>query len=149
MRKKYRIVIYCRTASQDDRGNTLEKQSARLHGLARLSNMTIVGEVFECGNGIARQRPGWNKALEIAAEKGANAIFVTDYSRIAHDWDTMIDAMLDAFDRGLEFITADDEQPFYLFINTLMWLERWNSVKQVLPITGAQNLAAASAPCVE
>ena len=149
MRKKYRIVICCRTASQDDRGNTLEKQSARLRGLARLSNMTIVGEVFEYGNGIARQRPGWNKALEIAAEKGANAIFVTDYSRIAHDWDTMLGAVLDAFDRGLEFITADDEQPFYLFINTLMWLERWNSVKQVLPIMGANNLAAASAPCVE
>ena len=70
------------------RSTVLEKQSARLRGLARLSNMTIVGEVFECGNGIARQRPGWNKALEIAAEKGANAIFVTDYSRIAHDWDT-------------------------------------------------------------
>lgn len=149
MRKKYRIVICCRTASQDDRGNTLEKQSARLRGLARLSNMTIVGEVFEYGNGIARQRPGWNKALEIAAEKGANAIFVTDYSRIAHDWDTMIGAVLDAFDRGLEFITADDEQPFYLFINTLMWLERWNSVKQVLPVTGARNLATASIPCVE
>lgn len=84
MRKKYRVVIYCRTASQDDSGNTLEKQSARLRGLARLSNMTIVGEVFECGNGIARQRPGWNKALEIAAEKGANAIFVTDYSRMGY-----------------------------------------------------------------
>ena len=82
MRKKYRAVIYCRAASQDDSGNTLEKQSARLRGLAKLSNITVVGEVFEYGNGIARQRPGWNKALEIAAEKEANAIFVTDYSRI-------------------------------------------------------------------
>lgn len=135
MRKKYRAVIYCHAVSQDDSGNTLEKQSARLRGLAKLSNITVVGEVFEYGNGIARQRPGWNKALEIAAEKDANAIFVTDYSRIAHDWDIMIDAVLDAFDRGLEFITADKEQPFYLFINTWMWLECWSTIKQVWPST--------------
>ena len=135
MRKKYRAVIYCHAASQDDSGNTLEKQSARLRGLAKLSNITVVGEVFEYGNGIARQRPGWNKALEIAAEKDANAIFVTDYSRIARGWDIMIDAVLDAFDRGLEFITADKEQPFYLFINTWMWLERWSTIKQVWPST--------------
>ena len=128
MMKKYRAVIYCRASLQDDDGSTLEKQSARLRGLADLSGMTIVGEVYEYGNGIARQRPGWNKALQIAEDKGANAIFVTDYSRIAHDWDTMIDAVLDAFDRGLEFITADDEQPFYLFINTWMWLERWKKI---------------------
>ena len=135
MRKKYRAVIYCHAVSQDDSGNTLEKQSARLRGLAKLSNITVVGEVFEYGNGIARQRPGWNNALEIAAEKDAYAIFVTDYSRIAHDWDIMIDAVLDAFDRGLEFITADKEQPFYLFINTWMWLERWSTIKQVWPST--------------
>ena len=128
MRKKYRAVIYCRAASQDDSGNTLEKQSARLRGLARLSNITVVGEVFEYGNGIARQRPGWNKALEIAAEKGANAIFVTNYSRIARGWEAMSEAAVDAFNRGLEFITADDEQPFYLFINTWMWLERWKEI---------------------
>ena len=135
MKEKKRVVIYCRTATNDDRDNSLEKQSARLRGLADrlrgladLSGMTIVGEVYEYGNGIARQRPGWNKALQIAEDKGANAIFVTDYSRIAHDWDTMIDAVLDAFDRGLEFITADDEQPFYLFINTWMWLERWKKI---------------------
>ena len=128
MKEKKRVVIYCRTAANDDRDNSLEKQCARLRGLADLSGMTIVGEVYEYGNGIARQRPGWNKALQIAEDKGANAIFVTDYSRIAHDWDTMIDAVLDAFDRGLEFITADDEQPFYLFINTWMWLERWKKI---------------------
>lgn len=128
MRKKYRAVIYCRAASQDDSGNTLEKQSARLRGLAKLSNITVVGEVFEYGNGIARQRPGWNKALEIAAEKGANAIFVTNYSRIARGWEAMSEAAVDAFNRGLEFITADDEQPFYLFINTWMWLERWKEI---------------------
>ena len=128
MRKKYRAVIYCHAASQDDSGNTLEKQSARLRGLAKLSNITVVGEVFEYGNGIARQRPGWNKALEIAAEKGANAIFVTNYSRIARGWEAMSEAAVDAFNRGLEFITADDEQPFYLFINTWMWLERWKEI---------------------
>lgn len=139
MRKKYRAVIYCRETPQDDSGNTLEKQSTRLRGLAKLSNITVVGEVFEYGNGIARQRPGWNKALQIAEEKDANAIFVTDYSRIAHDWDTMIDAVLDAFNRGLEFITADDEQPFYLFINTWMWLERWSTVKQVWPVEDIQS----------
>ena len=128
MRKKYRAVIYCRAASQDDSGNTLEKQSARLRGLAKLSNITVVGEVFEYGNGIARQRPGWNKALEIAAEKGANAIFVTNYSRIARGWEAMSEAAVDAFNRGLEFITADDERPFYLFINTWMWRELWKEI---------------------
>ncbi len=128
MKEKKRVVIYCRTATNDGSDNSLEKQSARLRGLAELSGMAIVGEIYEYGNGIARQRPGWNKALQIAEDKGANAIFVTDYSRIAHDRDTMIDAVLDAFDRGLEFITADDEQPFYLFINTWMWLKRWKKI---------------------
>ena len=128
MMKKYRAVIYCRASLQDDDGSTLEKQSARLRGLAELSNMAVVGEVFEYGNGIASQRPGWNMALQTAEEKGANAIFVTNYSRIARGWEAMSEAAVDAFNRGLEFITADDEQPFYLFINTWMWLERWKEI---------------------
>ena len=128
MRKKYRAVIYCRAASQDDSDNTLEKQSARLRGLAELSNMAVVGKVFEYGNGIASQRPGWNMVLQTAEEKGANAIFVTDYSRIARGREAMSEAAVDAFNRGLEFITADNEQPFYLFINTWMWLERWKEI---------------------
>ena len=128
MKKKKRVVIYCRAALQDDDGNTLEKQSARLRALAELSNMTVVGEVFEYGNGIASQRPGWNIALRTAMEKGANAIFVTDYSRIARGWEAMSEAAVDAFNRGLEFIAADDEQSFYLFINTWMWLERWKEI---------------------
>lgn len=128
MMKKYRAVIYCRASLQDDDGSTLEKQSARLRGLAELSNMAVVGEVFEYGNGIASQRPGWNMALQTAEEKGASAVFVTNYSRIARSWEAMSEAAVDAFNRGLEFITADDEQPFYLFINTWMWLERWKEI---------------------
>ena len=128
MKKKKRVVIYCRAELQDVDGNTLEKQSARLRGLAELSNMAVVGEVFEYGNGIASQRPGWNIALRTAMEKGANAIFVTDYSRIARGWEAVSEAAVDAFNRGLEFITADNEQPFYLFINTWMWLERWKEI---------------------
>ena len=128
MKMKKRVVIYCRAELQDVDGNTLEKQSARLRGLAELSNMAVVGEVFEYGNGIASQRPGWNMALRTAMEKGANAIFVTDYSRIARGWEAMPEAAVDAFNRGLEFIAADDEQSFYLFINTWMWLERWKEI---------------------
>lgn len=128
MKKKKRVVIYCRAELQDVDGNTLEKQSARLRGLAELSNMAVVGKVFEYGNGIASQRPGWNMVLQTAEEKGANAIFVTDYSRIARGREAMSEAAVDAFNRGLEFITADNEQPFYLFINTWMWLERWKEI---------------------
>ena len=128
MKKKKRVVIYCRASLQDDDGSTLEKQSARLRGLAELSDMTVVGEIFEYGSGIASQRPGWNMALQTAEEKGANAIFITNYSRIARSWEAMSEAAVDAFNRGLEFITADDEQPFYLFINTWMWLERWKEI---------------------
>ena len=101
MKKKKRVVIYCRAELPDVDGNTLEKQSARLRGLAELSNMAVVGEVFEYGNGIASQRPGW---------------------------EAMSEAAVDAFNRGLEFIAADDEQSFYLFINTWMWLERWKEI---------------------
>ena len=47
MRKKYRAVIYCRAASQDDSGNTLEKQSARLRGLAKLSSRECMSSQTE------------------------------------------------------------------------------------------------------
>ncbi len=140
------LLNKCRAASYGDGSNALGKQRARLRGLASYLNMTIVGEVYEYGSGTAKQRTGWNKVLQIAEVKSATAIFVTDYSRIARNWDAMIDAVLDAFDRGLEFIAADEEQPFYLFINTYRWIQSWGSVENTSPCSGMQNSVQASTP---
>lgn len=109
--KKMRVVIYCRVATKNqlDDDLALKNQSALLHQQAERENLTIVGEVQAYEKGTYLDRPGWQKAIHLAAEKDVASILVTKLDRVARDFLLLEQAVADLDKRGLKLSSGDSE----------------------------------------
>lgn len=105
MRK--RVVIYCRSARNDDYGAVMQKQSALLHEQARRENMEITAEVHGYESGTTLDHPGWNRAVQLAVENGADAILVEDSTRVLRNPIGVVREMDKLQAQGIDVITAD------------------------------------------
>lgn len=104
-----RVVIYCRSARNDDYSAAMQKQSALLHEQARRENMEITAEVHGYESGTTLDRPGWNRAVQLAVENGADAILVEDYARILRNPIGVVRELERLQAQGVEVITAEGE----------------------------------------
>ncbi len=109
-----RVVIYCRSARDDDYGAAMQKQSAILCEQARRENMEITAEVHGYESGSTLDRPGWNKAVQLTVENSVDAILVKDYARIMRNAVGVVQEIERLQAQGIDVITADGEQPFCL-----------------------------------
>lgn len=101
------VVIYCRSARNDDYGTEMKKQSALLREQARRENMDISAEVHGYESSTTLNRPGWNKAVHLAAENGADAILVKDYARVLRNTVGVVREVERLQAQGIDVITAD------------------------------------------
>ena len=102
-----RVVIYCRSARSDDCGAEMQKQSALMHEQARRGNLEITAEVHGYESGGTLNRPGWNRAVQLAAENGSDAILVKDYARILRNTVGLVREIERLQAQGIDVITAD------------------------------------------
>lgn len=102
-----RVVIYCRSARDDDYGAAMQKQSALLCEQARRENMEITAEVHGYESGSTLDRPGWNKAVQLAVENGEDAILVEDSARVLRNPIGVVREMEKLQTQGIEVINAD------------------------------------------
>lgn len=102
-----RIVIYCRSARNDDYGAAMQKQSALLREQVRRENMEITAEVHGYESGTTLDRPGWNRAVQLAIENGADAILVEDSARVLRSPIGVVREMQKLQAQGIDVITAD------------------------------------------
>ena len=102
-----RVVMYCRSAGSDDCGAEMQKQSALLREQARRENMDIAAEVHGYESGGTLNRPGWSKAVQLAADNGADAILVKDYARVLRNTVGVVREIERLQAQGIDVITAD------------------------------------------
>lgn len=57
-KKKITVAVYCRVASSEQLGNTLESQQMRLKNCARKPGLEIVGSFSDVGSGLNMDHPG-------------------------------------------------------------------------------------------
>lgn len=105
---KMRVVLYCRVATAEQIDDlAMKAQSACLHEQARRENMDIAAEVHGYESGGTLNRPGWSKAVQLAAENGADAILVKDYARILRNTVGLVREVARLQAQGIDVITAD------------------------------------------
>lgn len=105
---KMRVVLYCRVATAEQIDDLAMKvQSALLREQARRENMDIAAEVHGCESGGTLNRPGWSKAVQLAADNGADAILVKDYARVLRNTVGVVREIERLQAQGIDVITAD------------------------------------------
>ena len=109
---KMRVVLYFRVASTEQIDSfAMKAQSACLREQAGRKNLNIVVEVQSYEIGTALDRPGWHRALRLAAQTGADAILVKDYCRVARGSLLLAQAAAGLEQRGLQLISCAAEPP--------------------------------------
>ena len=106
--KKFRVACYCRVASKNqiDDG-PLEAQSTRLRRYADDNGLAVIGEVRAYEKGVTMDRPGWYEVLNLAAGKKADAVLVTELSRVARDPWMVMEALRKLSEQGLMVFASD------------------------------------------
>lgn len=120
-KSKMRVVIYCRVATTEQIDNfAMKAQSACLREQAGRKNLDVVGEVQSYEIGTTLDRPGWQRALCLAAQTDAEAILVKDYCRVARGGLLLAQAAADLEQRGLQLISCAGEVPILQGLNKLI-----------------------------
>lgn len=105
---KMRVVLYCRVATAEQIDDLAMKvQSALLREQARRENMDIAAEVHGYESGGTLNRLGWSKAVQLAADNGADAILVKDYARVLRNTVGVVREIERLQAQGIDVITAD------------------------------------------
>ena len=106
--KKFRVACYCRVASKNqiDDG-PLEAQSTRLRRYADDNGLAVIGEVRAYEKGVTMDRPGWYEVLNLAAGKKADAVLVTELSRVARDPWMVMEALRKLSEQGMMVFASD------------------------------------------
>lgn len=106
--RKMRVVLYCRVATTEQIDNyAMKAQSACLREQARRGNMDIAAEVHGYESGGSLNRPGWSKAVQLAADNGADAILVKDYARILRNTVGLVREIERLQAQGIDVMIAD------------------------------------------
>lgn len=108
MDRKPRALIYCRVATSEQVDDfALNAQSARLHQQAEREQFNIIGEVKAYEDGTTLNRPGWQEAVRLAAERKADIILVAKCTRVARDTFLLIEAIRDLNQHGIQLHAVD------------------------------------------
>lgn len=101
------VVAYLRvaTASQIN-DEIMEGHSIGIRSYAENNGMQVVGEVRACEKGTAENRPGWSKALQLAAKENADGICVIKLNHVARGADALECFLADLERRHLQLITC-------------------------------------------
>ena len=79
--EKKKVVLYCRSAVEDQENKSLNTQEQALIKYAKAQNYEIVETIKESCGGLDLNRPGINKLYEIADNGKADAVIAKNISR--------------------------------------------------------------------
>ena len=106
--KKFRVVCYCRVATQDQIDDApLEAQGVRLRKYAGDNDLEVIGEVRAYETGHTMARPGWYNVLSLAAREKADAVLVTELGRVARDPRVVMGTMKELSAKDLMIFSSD------------------------------------------
>lgn len=108
---KFRVVAYLRVATASQLGDEviLEGHSIGIRSYAERNGMQVVGEVRACEKGAIKNRPGWSKALQLAAREDADGICAIKLNHVARGADALECFLTDLERRHLQLITCGQD----------------------------------------